>query len=146
MNTFNNRYKELLYQLRITSAILSRKLGYSSATKLNRLEPQHGENSPSLEVIQDIFRAYPEVNERWLLLGEGNMFKTTVINAKNIQQIGGSDNKFNNLSVVNENNVNYGNEIEKIKIENKHLHEIKQRLEQENERLNSTIQKLFEKM
>lgn len=76
MNTFNFRYKEFLYQVRRTSAELARDFGYSSATKLNRLEPQHGENNPSIEIVADIIRAYPDLNERWLLLGEEPMWKS----------------------------------------------------------------------
>lgn len=33
-------------------------------------------NKPGVELIQSLLAAFPEINERWLLLGEGEMLKT----------------------------------------------------------------------
>lgn len=48
-------------------------LGYNSPAKLYRLINDE-KNNPSFEIIQDILRKYSEINARWLVLGEGEMF------------------------------------------------------------------------
>ena len=36
----------------------------------------NGRNKPTLDIVQKILLAYPDINETWLLLGTGNMYKS----------------------------------------------------------------------
>ena len=36
----------------------------------------NGRNKPTLDIVQKILVAYPDINETWLLLGTGNMYKS----------------------------------------------------------------------
>ncbi|WP_052705156.1 hypothetical protein [Flavobacterium sp. 316] len=46
-------------------------LGYDSSSKLNRLRDP--KNKPSLEILLDISKHFPDINIHWLVTGKGNM-------------------------------------------------------------------------
>lgn len=60
---------------------LSEKLGYSSPEKLYRLgrkDKKTGKfGEPSFEIIRDIANMFEDLNIRWLLLGQGEVWKET---------------------------------------------------------------------
>lgn len=70
MNTFNERFSEFLHEARTNPNQLSKILGYESPTKLHRLLKG---GLPSFQIICDIINNYNWLNERWFLLGEGQI-------------------------------------------------------------------------
>lgn len=50
---------------------LAKELGYKAPEKLNRLKKPG--KSPSVDIITDILKTWPDVNPSWLLLGIGNL-------------------------------------------------------------------------
>lgn len=47
-------------------------LGYSSYEKLRRLKDSP-DNKPSIDILEDINRNFPQVNMTWLISGKGNV-------------------------------------------------------------------------
>src|ERR1700743_2064295 len=52
---------------------LAKELAYNAPEKLNRLKKPG--ISPSVDIITDILRKWPEINASWLLLGVGDLRK-----------------------------------------------------------------------
>lgn len=79
MTGFQERFSELLLKEKLNVSQLAKKCGYKNGQKLNRLhsrnQPEEGEHLPSFEILFDILRVLPRVSGRWLILGEGEMYK-----------------------------------------------------------------------
>ncbi len=63
----------------------AKALGYRSAEKINRLF-RDASNSPSVDILLDITRAFPEINPAWILTGNEPMFYDDVPIIKNQEQ------------------------------------------------------------
>jgi endo-1,4-beta-mannosidase len=73
--SFKIRLEELLKHYSINPKKLSESLGYESPAKLYRLL-KYESNNPSVQILQDIMRVYPEINPGWLLIGKGEMLQS----------------------------------------------------------------------
>lgn len=73
MSDFFNRLEQIRKYKKIGSInqFATQLLGYKSSEKINRLKNEG--NKPSMNIINDILKAVPEVNSAWLLTGEGDM-------------------------------------------------------------------------
>ena len=69
-NWFSNRIKESLNHYSITPIDFVENIGIKPSHALNRVA---GIGYLTISDIQKILIAYPEVNARWLLLGEGDI-------------------------------------------------------------------------
>lgn len=67
--SFKNKLLQLYAKYDLNPTSLSRKLGYDKSEKISRLTRDEN-NSPSMEIIQDILNAFPQINARWLLSDE----------------------------------------------------------------------------
>lgn len=67
--SFKNKLLQLYAKYDLNPTSLSRKLGYDKSEKISRLTRDEN-NSPSMEIIQDILNAFPQINARWLLQDE----------------------------------------------------------------------------
>lgn len=88
--TIQVRIKELIYQLRKSQLDFAKDIGMSKQTITNVINSKNAK--PGFDFIAGIAKAYPHVNVRWLLLGEGEM----IIDIKS------------NLSIVAEPPTSYG--------------------------------------
>ena len=66
-----NRIQEILQKYNLTAAKLADKLDVPRST-LSHIFAER--NKPSLEFIQKLLSAFPEINARWLVKGEGTIF------------------------------------------------------------------------
>lgn len=66
------RLKEFLDHKGIGVIAFANALGYKSPQKIYRLFNTEGA-SPSVQIVEDIKRAFPELNMNWLFGGEGEM-------------------------------------------------------------------------
>jgi transcriptional regulator with XRE-family HTH domain len=69
--SIGQRIKEFLKNEDITQDALALKSGVTRQTINNAVK---GKNAPSGEVISKIVIAYPRLNAKWLLTGEGEMY------------------------------------------------------------------------
>jgi hypothetical protein len=67
--SFKIRLEEILNRYRLNPKKLGEMLGYRKPDKLYRLLNDES-NNPSIQIIQDILKTFPEVNARWLVIGE----------------------------------------------------------------------------
>jgi hypothetical protein len=70
--SFKIRIEEILKQYHLNPKKFGEKLGYSKPDKLYRLLKDNT-NNPSIHIIQDILKAFPDINARWLVTGEEKM-------------------------------------------------------------------------
>lgn len=66
------RIKSIISHYSLTDQEYTDKLESNAAVTIHILE---GRNRPNMEYLQKIITAFPEINERWLLVGEGTMTK-----------------------------------------------------------------------
>jgi predicted transcriptional regulator len=66
------RIKSIISHYSLTDQEYTDKLESNAAVTRHILE---GRNRPNMEYLQKIITAFPEINERWLLVGEGTMTK-----------------------------------------------------------------------
>jgi hypothetical protein len=71
MDSVNQRVNKLIERLALSKSEFSQKTGIS-AVVLSHISS--GRNKVSLTAIQQILKAYPEINPGYLLLGSGSMF------------------------------------------------------------------------
>lgn len=113
--SFSERLKMFYLKIKSNPTELSREFGYSGASRLTRLN--NGDKLPSLEVICDFMQLYPDLNIRWLLLGEGEMWEKPQNQAWNNHGSGNIVTK--GSSLLNESQATYG--TLEIELENKML-------------------------
>jgi transcriptional regulator with XRE-family HTH domain len=71
--SFKIRLEKILKQYEINAKKLGESLGYgNNPAKLYRLLNDEN-NNPSIQIIQDILKAFPMINARWLITGEEEM-------------------------------------------------------------------------
>lgn len=66
------RIKSIINHYSLTEQEYTDKLESNAAVTRHILE---GRNRPSMDYLQKIITAFPEINERWLLVGEGAITK-----------------------------------------------------------------------
>jgi transcriptional regulator with XRE-family HTH domain len=66
------RIEELIYELRMNKNSFAVKIG-STSTSINNIVIRN--HKPRFEMLQKITDAFPQVNQSWLISGEGPMFK-----------------------------------------------------------------------
>lgn len=73
-SSFSERLMELIVTLGLNKNSFAMKIGLSDNATIVRIvnDPTRGASFP---VLQAIMTAFPEVNPRWLILGEGEMFE-----------------------------------------------------------------------
>lgn len=96
MYELNERIAELIYELRLSQNAFAKEIGTSSARISNICKKR---NKPDSEFLQKVAKSYRNVSMDWLLLGEGQMFKSNTddSNANN------SANNYANNSQVDQN-------------------------------------------
>ncbi len=73
--SFKIRLEKLLKQYNLNPKKLGEKLGYgSNPAKLYRLLNDEN-NSPSVQIVQDLLNAFPNINARWLITGDKDMIE-----------------------------------------------------------------------
>lgn len=69
-NDINRRMESLIEALKMTKHHFASRIKVASPLVYNFTS---GRNAPSFEVLSKITREFPEVNLRWLLIGEGSI-------------------------------------------------------------------------
>lgn len=69
--TVNQRIKIAIDSLKITQKAFSEVIGISEKVTSN---VKKGKNPPNFLMIESIIRHFPQINARWLILGEGDMW------------------------------------------------------------------------
>jgi len=69
--TFGNRLKQLLENQNLTQVEFSKKTGVNRSTIANTLTK---DNAPGGEFIALVVKAFPNINARWFVTGEGDMW------------------------------------------------------------------------
>ncbi len=72
-STINERIAELIKTLQMNKSGFANSIDKAGATIQTIL---NGRNKPGFDVIEAIFKKYPQVNRDWLIMGEGPMFRT----------------------------------------------------------------------
>jgi hypothetical protein len=71
--SFKIRVEQIIKYYDINAAQLGVALGYGpNPAKLYRIL-KSDDKGPSVKIIQDILKAYPKINARWLITGESDM-------------------------------------------------------------------------
>lgn len=83
-----DRIKLLMSVKNISPAQLANSIGVQRSGISHILS---GRNKPSLDFVLKIFDSFPDLNETWLLKGEGEMLKTTRLQ-ESVTDISGNDN------------------------------------------------------
>ncbi len=74
MENINARVLMVMGKMGFKKGELANRLGVSAAVITHIYS---GRNKAGLDLIQKLLVVFPELDERWLLLGEGNMIKAT---------------------------------------------------------------------
>ncbi|MGD9928782.1 MAG: helix-turn-helix domain-containing protein [Mangrovibacterium sp.] len=69
----NNRIKRFMDYKGLTSSELADSIGVQRSNVTHVL---HGRNNPSFPFISKLLEAYPEIDAKWLIMGEGEMLVT----------------------------------------------------------------------
>jgi transcriptional regulator with XRE-family HTH domain len=70
-----DRLLKILKQYNLTSTRFADELGVQRSGISHILS---GRNQPSYDFIVKLMKQYPEINPDWLIMGKGNMFRTSV--------------------------------------------------------------------
>lgn len=73
--TFNQRVEKLIFALQLTKADFARVVAPGGGEKIYRIF-RDADYRSGYDTITSILTAYPKVNPDWLLLGQGEMFRT----------------------------------------------------------------------
>lgn len=73
LNTMKNRIVQLINSEGLTSSKFADTIGVQRSSVSHILS---GRNNPSLDFIQKIINAFPQINTDWLIAGNGEMYKT----------------------------------------------------------------------
>ena len=67
--SFKHKLLQIYAKYDLSPTSLSRRLGYSSAEKISRLTRSE-DNLPSIQIIRDILKAFPDIDAKWLVTDE----------------------------------------------------------------------------
>jgi len=76
-----NRISKIIKEKNLSSARFADEIGVQRSSISHVLS---GRNKPSLEFIQKILKAYPDIDINWLLSGKGNIFSGSINNENKI--------------------------------------------------------------
>jgi len=76
-----NRISKIIKEKNLSSARFADEIGVQRSSISHVLS---GRNKPSLEFIQKILKAYPDIDTNWLLSGKGNIFSGSINNENKI--------------------------------------------------------------
>lgn len=79
MNSITKRVKDVVDYSGLTIRDFAKKIGIPQTTLYSQLS---GHRSISIITIQKIVKAYPEIEERWLLIGDGQMLSIKALIAQ----------------------------------------------------------------
>lgn len=65
-----NRFLEFLKYKKLSASQFANKINVSNSAISHII---NGRNKPSIEIIQNILLKFPDLNPRWLILGEGEI-------------------------------------------------------------------------
>lgn len=69
----NTRIKQFMDHKGLTSSELADSIGVQRSNVTHVL---HGRNKPSFQFIAKLLETYPEIDAKWLIMGEGDMLTT----------------------------------------------------------------------
>lgn len=67
--SFKSKLLQIYSKYELGPTSLARRLGYSSAEKISRLTRDE-DNLPSIQIIRDILKAFPDIDAKWLVTDE----------------------------------------------------------------------------
>lgn len=70
--TIADRFKILIKELRMTNNSFAISIGKAS-TSINYIVD--GKSKPGYELLEAVFKVYPQISRDWLLMGEGDIFR-----------------------------------------------------------------------
>ncbi len=79
MNTIVERLKKILSYYHLTSAQFAKELGIQKSSVSHLLS---GRNKPSFQFLSKLTQRYPEINLKWFIAGEGDIFDSEINNRK----------------------------------------------------------------
>ena len=79
MNSITKRVKDVVDYSGLTIRDFAKKIAIPQTTLYSQLS---GHRSISIITIQKIVKAYPEIEERWLLIGDGQMLSIKALIAQ----------------------------------------------------------------
>ena len=71
----NSRIKRFMEHKGLTSSELADTIGVQRSNVTHVL---HGRNKPSFPFISKLLETYPEINAKWLIMGEGQMLESGI--------------------------------------------------------------------
>ncbi len=119
---------------------------FEKACGLSNAYTRNLKGSPSVSKVEDILKAYPELNRVWLLSGEGEMLKnnncaTAIGDSANAQNGDGNTNGNNSTQVVGDNNAVGGSALEMALSEIAEHRKLVAKAQEQIDRLISIIEK-----
>lgn len=82
----NTRIRQLIDNLHYTNTDFAKKIGTNQGSLGNILRPNNP-SKPGFAFIASVIKTFPNLNERWLLLGEGEMWKNGIIRVHELQLV-----------------------------------------------------------
>lgn len=118
------RIKSLMDEFGDNKNSLSVKIGMASSTFGRYV---NGENKPTVSLLQSILSQYEDVSADWLLMGKGEMYKTTELPP---------------VDVSSEESIEHSAEIARLVREKNELIDANEELREENKRLRAQLEVL----
>lgn len=89
-NSLTERIRQLMEQLGMNKKTFSEKIG-ENPSKISHIFM--GRNNPSLDVLQKILRAFPDVSTDWLIMGRGESLLNNERQKIDDHELSGLENK-----------------------------------------------------
>ncbi len=89
-NSLTERIRQLMEQLGMNKKIFSEKIG-ENPSKISHIFM--GRNNPSLDMLQKILRAFPDVSTDWLIMGRGESLLNNERQKIDDHELSGLENK-----------------------------------------------------
>lgn len=89
-NSLTERIRQLMEQLGMNKKTFSEKIG-ENPSKISHIFM--GRNNPSLDMLQKIFRAFPDVSTDWLIMGRGESLLNNERQKIDDHELSGLENK-----------------------------------------------------
>ncbi len=77
----NSRIKQFMDYKGITASELADNIGVQRSNVTHVL---HGRNKPSFQFIAKLLETYPEIDAKWLIMGEGEMLESNTVKTPNL--------------------------------------------------------------
>ena len=83
-STINERFQEMISLLGISNNAFAISIGKTSTTINNIVD---GKSKPGYELLEAVFKVYPQVSRDWLLMGEGEVFRKKQVENNSSQML-----------------------------------------------------------